>query len=360
MAASGEDITLRFYRQGDEQHILGLRDELSEIRATDKGHVSHWRHEMKLNPAGRAIIPMAFDDEGTLVSHLVMQPRRIRAFGADGLAYQVIDVMTHPRFRGRGMLTRINGMAMEEAAERGCDFFCGFPNRNSYPPYVKRYGWRLITFPPLLVKPLAIAGRLAPRPLRRLRTAVTGAAAAFVDGGPSIPEPEEISWFDEGFERLFARIEDEHPVMFRRDAETLNWRYVGVPHRRYRRFAIRDGGETVGFVVHRVARQRGLSICVVMDLFCTRGTRAMEALLRSSLRRMVAEEGVQLAFAMFLPHCRQHRAARDAGFFSLPPRLSPYKIAKVGKSASGWVASEESGLYRPENWYVSFGDNDVF
>jgi len=103
-----------------------------------------------------------------------------------------------------------------------------------------------------------------------------------------------------------------------------------------------------------------LRICVVMDLYTTEDTEVTSRFLGIALRRMIEEEGVQLAFAMFLPHCRQHRAVRRAGFVSLPAEHSPYKIAKVGKMAGEGQDVDEVELFRRRNWYVSFGDNDVF
>lgn len=351
-----QDVSLRMYRTGDEEEILELRDRLEEIEATDKGDEAHWHHEMHENPAGDPIIPLAFDGEGQLVSHLVMQPRKLNAFGEDLLACQVIDVMTHPDYRGRGMLSRINEMGMEEAREQGCDFFHGFPNANSYPPYVKSYGWQVVRpLMPLQFRPLAPLAGLMPRPLRSMRTRIR------LSGLPDMDDRvRPFSRFDERLEGLLERFDREYPIHFKRDARTLNWRYTRVPNRTYHLLELTGEEGPAGFVALRTTVHHHLKLCVIMDLYTTVDARATAGFVETALMRMVHEHGSQLAFSMFLPHCRQYRAVRRAGFHRMPTSLNPYRVAKVGKVVGDEPPVDPEEMFRARNWYVSFGDNDVF
>jgi len=330
------DITTRLYEEGDEHHILGLREELDEITATDKGTLPHWRHEMKDNPAGHALIPLAFARD-KLVSHLVMKPRRLRAFGHDMLAYQWIDVMTHPGYRKLGLLTRIELEAEVEAVRRGCCYFLGFPNANSYYPYVEKYGSRRIAWMPLLVRPLAPARGDGPG--SRVR---------------------EAARFDERFDGLLERFASAYPVHFARDAETLDWRYVDVPGRRYRIFYLDGDDGPEAFAAWRITRFRGMRIAVLMDMHMTGHVASGVRFLEAVLRIMVAEEGARLAFAMFLPHTPPHRMCLRNGFVPVPRWANPHSVAKIGKTTQNWRMADPGPVYRASNWYVSFGDSDVF
>lgn len=61
--------------------------------------------------------------------------------GTNFLIAQSGDTMTHPAHQGKGLFTMLARMTFELAKSEGIHFIFGFPNKNSYPGFVKKLGW---------------------------------------------------------------------------------------------------------------------------------------------------------------------------------------------------------------------------
>lgn len=354
-----DDITIRLYQPGDEHAILALREELTEIEATDKSTLDHWRHETLENPAGPPLIPLAATPDGRVLSHVTMLPRRLEALGRQVLAYQWIDVMTHPAHRKKNLLTKVELHGEEHAASRNCAYFLGFPNSNSFYPYVKKYHSHVVTPVPILVRPLSPAGPITPHPIRSARAAALHTLSTIYHGHSLAPQVTRIRTFDDTFTPLLQSFAAAHPVHFARTVPLLNWRYTNVPKRTYRLYRLGPPDDPTAVAILRVTTHRNVRICILMDLITTTDTPDIPRFVRHILRLTTQEDGTQLAFAMFLSHTPQSRIARQAGFVHIPRRVSPYRITQIGKATDHWP-HDPAPLYDPTSWYVSFGDNDVF
>ena len=51
------------------------------------------------------------------------------------------DTMTHPDHQGKGLFTILAKLTCELARNEGINFVFGFPNKNSYPGFIKKLGW---------------------------------------------------------------------------------------------------------------------------------------------------------------------------------------------------------------------------
>ena len=58
------------------------------------------------------------------------------------LAAQSGDTMTHPDHGGKGLFTTLAKMTYELAKNEGIEFIFGFPNKNSYPGFIKKLSWQ--------------------------------------------------------------------------------------------------------------------------------------------------------------------------------------------------------------------------
>jgi hypothetical protein len=57
------------------------------------------------------------------------------------LAAQSGDTMTNPNHQGKGLFTMLAKMTYELAQKEGINFVFGFPNKNSYPGFIKKLAW---------------------------------------------------------------------------------------------------------------------------------------------------------------------------------------------------------------------------
>lgn len=58
-------------------------------------------------------------------------------------AAQPGDTVVHPEFRGKGLFTKMNRVAIDELGKNGYDLFFNFPNKNSQPGNLKM-GWQKV------------------------------------------------------------------------------------------------------------------------------------------------------------------------------------------------------------------------
>ena len=94
----------------------------------------------------------------------------------------------------------------------------------------------------------------------------------------------EVNSFGAEIDELWQRTRGDFPVIFPRDAQFLNWRFVDCPDLRYRRFVAERGGRAVGYVVLRRAEPVELPQGIIVDLYAARrDTETVGELIRHSL-----------------------------------------------------------------------------
>ena len=94
----------------------------------------------------------------------------------------------------------------------------------------------------------------------------------------------EVDTFGSEIDELWARTREDYPVIFPRDAQFLNWRFVDCPEPTYRLFVAKRGGRVVGYVVLRRAEPVELPHGLIVDLYAARqDRRTVDELVRHSL-----------------------------------------------------------------------------
>ena len=94
----------------------------------------------------------------------------------------------------------------------------------------------------------------------------------------------EVDFFGSDIDDLWARTGGDYPVIFPRDAQFLNWRFVDCPEPTYRRFVAERGGRVVGYVVLRHAEPVELPQGIIVDLYAARhDVQTIDELVRHSL-----------------------------------------------------------------------------
>lgn len=68
----------------------------------------------------------------------------------------MMDNMSHPDYRGKGLFVRIAAALQESLASSGFDVIFGFPNENAYPVLVHRLNWDHACDLPIWRRPIAV------------------------------------------------------------------------------------------------------------------------------------------------------------------------------------------------------------
>jgi GNAT superfamily N-acetyltransferase len=92
----------------------------------------HWCYYE--NPVGPAI-GYNIEDQGRLIGHLVGAPQNVRLKGVDTTVVLLMNVGTHPDYRGRGLFLELVERVVQLAARRGYTAVTGVANQQTYRAY---------------------------------------------------------------------------------------------------------------------------------------------------------------------------------------------------------------------------------
>lgn len=144
---------IRPYREGEQVDIVNLCKLIFAEQPADRFSLEYWNWEFTANSSGPAKIWIA-DDNGKVVGHYAVVPRRVQIGNVVRLGSIVVDVMTHPDYRMQGMFAAIGREALVGAANGGIEFCYGFPVRSDVMPGHLKVGWQDIFDIPVWVRPI--------------------------------------------------------------------------------------------------------------------------------------------------------------------------------------------------------------
>ncbi len=127
-----DNLIYRTYKKGDEEGILRLFQEVFGHDLT----LPFWEWKNCMAPGGGPRIALAQEPEGKVVAaySVISLPAVIR--GEVGIMGQCVDIMVHPRHRGRflkqGVLVKTFEHFCNTYRKREVDFLYGFPGRRHW------------------------------------------------------------------------------------------------------------------------------------------------------------------------------------------------------------------------------------
>lgn len=122
----------------DAEQIVSL---INMVFGLDRGRewFYHFHYD---NPAGRSVMFVAEDRNGTIVSYRSIVKFRATYMGTGILCGQLSDACTHPDHRGRGLYGKVNRSAIEDFFSSGGDLVYSFPSRANYTILVSKFGFK--------------------------------------------------------------------------------------------------------------------------------------------------------------------------------------------------------------------------
>jgi GNAT superfamily N-acetyltransferase len=351
----------REYRQGDGQALQDLHDSVFGTQVS----ADTWEWQYLRSPAGQAVVVVAESDEG-IAGQYALIPLRMKAQGRLCIGGLSLDTMVHPDYRGQGVFLRLAERVYQLAAERGIDFVYGFPNQNSHHAFIARLNWRdLHNGVPIWAKPLNIDSIVQKRFVKSGLIAALGGTVGKVavnllsrnsaTTGPTCHIRETAS-FDDRFDSLWNEASSEWNVAVVRDRAYLTWRYVDKPGGGYTILVAERGEELLGYVVLKCVPRFGLEIGLLVDMVWIPGEKGVANALISAGLECFASGKMDLVGCLMLPSAPYSRDLKEMGFFKVPRRLLPQNMYLGGCSLVGEQAT--ASLFKPGNWFVTWGDHD--
>lgn len=128
---------IRQYTRGDEEHIIRLHNDIFHSSLD----TSRWNWQfINGHPKGHSWITLA--QSGTeIVGQYCSMRHHLNLNGREIVAGQSCDTMVRSDHRGKNWFTKLATTNYETAKEDGSRCVFGFPNRNSYPGFMKHLSW---------------------------------------------------------------------------------------------------------------------------------------------------------------------------------------------------------------------------
>ena len=315
--------------------------------AADKSPAQlRWRFESNPHGPGRFAIAR---DEGQIIGMIALIATRLRVGPNVQTAYQAIDTVVDPAYRGRGVFVGLGEVAQDSTSHDG-RILWGFPNANAAPGWFGRLGWRNFGTVPFMVRPLR-SGYF----LRRLLPFLGGVDFRLV-GKPKASR-RIIERFGDDADALWHASRAGTGIAVDRNAAWLNWRLIEKPDAPYVSAGSYDPkGALEAFVSTCLLDKHGGRICYVMEAMSSAQKQSeLSELLRDELARAEGQ-GAEVALA-WCPSGAPNRAAyRRAGFLPLPDRLRPVEIHF---GARALVPDAREAVADGSRWFISYLDSDT-
>jgi hypothetical protein len=278
------------------------------------------------------------------------QPSHEVALRFDGAPLRgalLLDVMTHPDYRRRGVFRGVVEGLRQSLHADGIRVLLTTPNRQAAGGFSRLPAWHLAGELVPLVLPIRWGALLRPA-----RWSDHGAPAFHRDEPAARPLAE-----DPGTSSLWRRFADWSGTGIVRDPAFLSWRFGGHTGRPYR---IEGRGAPTGWnalAVTTTGRLLSRRVLLLVDLIAARPDGPDIADLLRAVREQATKGGEAAVVSYLAPGSALIGPLRAAGFLPVPRLLRPRPYAV-------WMATDLTGdaaarLGRLSGWHMTLADSDL-
>lgn len=307
-------MEFRTWQPGDEAAILDL---FHVVFGTSMSE-AFWRWRYLDHPAGGPLIALAWDGD-RLAAHYAACRAPLLVDGLSRPAALSMTTMTHPDYRGQGLLERTASVLYAQMAEDGMHAVWGFPNRNVNVPRRRKLGWKAVADIPVMARDIR-PGEVFPQAI--------------------LTETDRI---DARFDSVLSKPEG---LQGDRRAELLSWRIDRNPVNRYLILTLPSSDGLDGYAILKPygGDQFDLVLMAAGD------DQAFTDLIAGSLA------------------AAQVRGARRVNCWSLPQDPARIALERAGFGATAPVTyfggrvlcGDDTGFDDPRRWRIAMIDSDIY
>lgn len=320
-------------------------------------------HQYSENPAGDALIDLAWDEENQkLAGQYVVWPMRFRVFGADTPCVNSLNTLTREAYRGQGIFTGLAKITYDRAAREGKAFCYGIPNPNSYPGFMKKLDFTDLGRVPLYLRPLRPSAMVC----EFLHSDPLSVTARPFDYCFSVYPVKKISGLEvvrltkgnlELADQFWQKVKNKYPIMNIRDSAFFKFRYLDMPKRTYFPYFLIQNGTPVAFVTGRIMEVAGMQCGMLADFLFAQGCAKQAGVLLRFILRLMQNQGASLAGSLMLSHTEEAALLRKNAFFRCPQKLEPQPFPLILRVFDDRL--KDKGIFDLRNWFFCMGDYDV-
>ena len=281
-------------------------------------------------------------------------PREYRIRGEPHVIGLVVDVMSHPEVRRRGLFVATGSAAMERLEGSDVEAVIGFPIRDDVMPGHLKVGWRADFELPVYVLPTGWKGTPGLEAPRWLWAFNAAAKAYRMASGPLRRRPQGTSAW------LTAEEFAAHPVVqdlcspvprwsqLSKTPEFWRWR-LSRPGADYHCVVAESGGSSA-YAVVRELELRGVPSLAVLDL--AGSAPGALRLVLSSLLDLARRRGCSTIAMCANPSLARHLRLGRSGFLRSPLRFTLIHRPTSAGPVDDWFAQERE-------WRLAWVDSDT-
>lgn len=324
-----ESWVCRDYKSGDEHQILAL---FREVFGREMS-LPFWKWRFIENPFGHGIINLLFDSS-KLIGHYAVIPMDVQVQGKLLKAAFSMTTMTHPSYSGKGIFTYLAEETYKLCQEKGFNFVYGFPNRSSYPSFVRKLKWQDLG--KMMISEKRLQSTIEMRPVR----------TRFLI--------KQLKRFESTINLLWDKAKKDYYVIVPRTEQFLNWRFVRSPDARYTKYTVLDSYDNiVGYVVLKIYVKENITRGHIVDILSIADEEVINLLLDSAYDYFL-KNGICDVSCWIPRNSFYDDVLKKEGFV----RKETDTYFGVRSFSEDDTLNKSVG--RLSTWYVTMGDSDVF
>ncbi|HNP47489.1 MAG TPA: GNAT family N-acetyltransferase [Bacteroidia bacterium] len=360
MVDKKSEIVLSEFQDGNFRRLTELTKKTYPGREISDPEYLKW--EYLENPDGKALIFVAAQ-EAACVSQYILLPRKFIVNGVQQSGSLSVNTLTDPAFRGKNLFPQLAEKTYDAAANRGIAFTVGFPNPLSSPVFNTKLRFHSFGRIPFYIKPLRPIHSALTYFFKKGKKRGEETPLAFDPYGRS--KTSAVSLFEletdkNKFEEFIAQFHADKMCCTKRSFEFFKWRYCVVPMRTYQIYKVETENHIQAIAVVRSATLFGLKALIVVDLLNISSAPSIQAAenLLQWLTQQSAKRKMDLVAIARQDTGKGKISMGKLSFFRIPDSLLPQPLEFIFRTHSPNVKLDVATDIR--QWYLSFGDGDIF
>ena len=321
----------------------------------------YWQWRYYGNPECNTEV-LVIEHQGRIIGMRPMSSFTFKVADKEIRATLFTNVITHPSFRRMGVFSSLIKEAAQLSKNRGDKFIYTFPNKKSFPAYMKIKGWNHIDSIPLYIKPLRIYNYLH-RKVKKSNFVNSLSALRKLEINPPAIEVKEcqlsiskLNRFDKQIDELWNNIHDKYTIILKRDSQYLNWRYIQRPDVDYIIFCAESRDKIKGYIVLKTDKLFGCWAGLVVDIL-SEDEKTCVHLIAQAIK-LFRELKIEVVGCLITDIIFYPRALRKNGFFRFPNLLCPkefYVVCYCNSNLSNFPGEVQNF----SKWFLTWGDTDT-
>ena len=303
------------------------------------------------NPAGEAIVTVAKDDENTVGQYIAI-PVKIQHGPIYIKGSLSLNTLTKSDYQGKGLFPSMAREAFSRCKTVGVDFTFGFPNASSFGGFISKLNFKHIGNLPLYILPLNFIKAIFHFLFKGTNKRNVELDIIFNDV-QSLITVLDLNVDGKSLTHFLGDFYRRNKFVTTRSVEWLKWRYVDIPIRKYTLLKETRNGVIVGIAVIRAKIISGVRTGIVVDSVVTNDS--IE--LFPYIKKLGKKNKLDLFIFTAPEDSREVSEAKKIKFLQLPYTFMFKKLPFIIRSHK---QENDKTIFEFKNWFLTFGDYDIF